>query len=98
MAAALGGYSASNFAGSAHREATHSEHCGSSTECGTQPEEGSDIPRALLDIIFKRILVALLERPQGGCTLEHFPNTEDYHPDEVEEQSNHGEELHAQPV
>jgi hypothetical protein len=69
-----------------------------SAECGTQPEEGSDIPEALLDIIFKRIFVALLERPQSGGALSYFPNTEDDYPDEVEEQSNHGEELHTPPV
>jgi hypothetical protein len=70
----------------------------SNTECGTQPEERSDIPGPLLDIIVKRIFVALLERPQGGCPLHHFPKTQDHHPDKVEEQSNHGEDFHAPPV
>src|SRR5215813_15123314 len=67
-------------------------------ECGTQPEERPDIPGSLLDIIFKRIFVALLERAQRGCTLHHFPHTQYHHPDEVEEQSHHGKELHAPPV
>src|SRR6266436_9501773 len=58
-----------------------------STECGTKYEERSDIPGALLDIIVERISIALLQRPQGGCTLEHFPNTQDHHSNEVEEQS-----------
>jgi hypothetical protein len=52
----------------------------------------------LLDIIVKRIGIALLERSQGGYALHHFPHTQDDHPDEVEEQSNHGKELHAPPV
>jgi len=60
--------------------------------------EPSDIPGSLLDIIFKRICIALLESPQDGYTLEHFPNPQDHHPNEVEEQSNHGEELHTPPV
>lgn len=68
------------------------------TECGTQPEEVPDIPGPLLDIIFKRIFVTLPERPQGGCTLHRFPTPQDDHPDQVEKQTNHGEELHAPPV
>ena len=70
----------------------------SSTECGTQPEERADIPGSLLHIIVKRIFGALLERSQGGCPLHHFPYTQDDHPDEVEQQSNHGEKLHAPPL
>jgi hypothetical protein len=32
----------------------------SSTECGTQPDEGSDIPGSLLDIVVERICIASL--------------------------------------
>ncbi len=83
--------------GSIRRRLTLHLDC-SSTECGTQPEKRSDIPGPLLDIIVERIWVALLEIPQGGCTLPHLPNPQDYHPDEVEKQTNHGEELHARPM
>src|SRR5215468_4812133 len=58
-----------------------------STEFSTQHEQGPGIPGSLLDIIVKRIWVALLEIPQGCCASCHFPNPKDYHPDDVEEQS-----------
>ena len=58
-----------------------------STELRTQHEQESGIPGSLLDIIVKRIWVALLEVPQGCCASRHFPNPKDYHPDDVEEQS-----------
>src|SRR2546426_8619384 len=52
----------------------------SSTECGTQPEEGSDIPGSLLDVIVERFSIALLQRPQRACTLEHFPHPQGHPP------------------
>jgi len=68
------------------------------TECGTKEEYGPDIPGSVLDIIVKRIGIALLERSQGGGTLHHFPHTQNYHPDEVEQQSKQDEELHERPT
>src|SRR6266478_1362852 len=64
-----------------------------SAKCGTQYEERSDIPGSLLDVIVKRLFVALPERPQRGCTFHHFPNPQDHDPHEVEDQTNHDEEL-----
>ena len=67
-------------------------------QCGTQHEEQSGRPRALLDIIVERIFVALSQRPQRGCPLHHVPHTQDHDPDEVEEQSNDEKALHARPA
>jgi hypothetical protein len=69
-----------------------------STEFSTQHEQGSGIPGSLLDIIVKRIWIALLEIPQGCCVSRHFPNPKDHHPDDVEEQSKQYEALHTRPM
>jgi hypothetical protein len=68
------------------------------TQFGTQHEEQSGRPRALLDIIVERIFVALPERPQRGGTLHHFPHAQDHDPAEIEEQANDEKALHAWPA
>jgi hypothetical protein len=49
----------------------------------------------LLDIIVKGIVGVLSERPQGGCPLHHCPHTYEHDAEEIKEQTNDEQALHA---
>ena len=66
------------------------------TEFCTKHKEGSGIPGSVLDIIVEGIFVALSEMPQRGSAPRHFPNPQDHNPEEIEEKSKYGDDLHAQ--